>query len=246
MEESADAFIAVSPIGGAPELVAAVADGASSDVFAKQWARRLTEGVSSSWFDMSDRGIIDAVDALRADFNPLANGSPVDFMVENKWLERGSNSTLVAVRIRPIVGSPGAPLACGTLRVEAIAVGDSVVGSFSRDSASTFPILAVDEFSNYPNLIGSEVGAHFDLSRSVFDLAPGGVLILASDAIAKWFVGRVDDPSIVIDLVSLLKSMPTAGVDLRQVIAKDVTNFGPPELDDDLTLLVIEHSTGGS
>src|SRR5205823_7508069 len=130
----------------------AVADGASSTLFSGRWAQQLVDAAVDGWPVLEPAELLDRLDAMRASFDPLTGIEVTDPAVENKWLEYGSQSTLVAVTVTGGQGGPG-----GRLQASALAVGDSVLLVLGRERATTFPPIASADFDRAPQLITSRV-----------------------------------------------------------------------------------------
>jgi hypothetical protein len=182
-EENQDACLLDAERG-----IAAIADGVASGIFARQWARILTEATVAETPDPADKEAFARWLARRRE----AWSAEID--VDNlAWfqkpkLRQGAFSTLLWVEIAPIDPSDRQPQDPWRLRV--FAVGDSCL--FHQSGLKllrTFPIEKAEELEADPVVIGS-----VDLNRDglvefqSFEALcrPGDLLALSTDAVAEW------------------------------------------------------------
>jgi len=168
--------------------IAAIADGVSSGIFSRQWARILTEATVAETPDPTDQEAFAGWLARRRE----AWNAEID--VENlAWfqkpkLRQGAFSTLLWVEIAPIDPSDRQPQDPWRLRV--FAVGDSCLFHQSGERLlRTFPVEKAEELEADPVVLGS-----VDLNRDglvefqSFEALcrPGDLLVLSTDAVAEW------------------------------------------------------------
>ncbi|WP_328915000.1 MULTISPECIES: hypothetical protein [unclassified Streptomyces] len=198
-------------------LSAAVADGASESMMASRWAQSLVReaaevGLLHSEVFGDPRSL--SAELVRRAVEPWddqikeycarrqAGGRPVQWY-EQPGLEKGAYATLVALRLQPL--PPGVPDEDGRAShgpawaYTAVALGDSCLFHVSGGAATSFPLTASAEFGLNPRLLGSrnhDVDLIADrLSFSRGHLRDGDELLLATDALAAWFLRGCEDRS---------------------------------------------------
>lgn len=173
----------------------AVADGASTGSNSREWAYTLTntfvgdgdvtvlddDGVFATWLD-----------ATRLRFDPDDPAFPRSRMPE--WVKTagertGAHATFVGGHL-------------DGREVRAVAVGDCCLFHLRHgaDDPTAFPIDDVGRFGSCPVLVGSLRGSDDALFGNVrryhSPVAPGDVLLAASDALAEWLVRGLRDPAV--------------------------------------------------
>ena len=192
-EEYEDAFRVVYPqrLGASARgsVRAAVADGASESAFAREWANAL----------------VDAFVAAPPAPDGLAGDSPDEWLAapRERWNDcvpwdrlpwhgeakarAGAFATLLGLTL---AASPNSPR---RLSWRALAVGDSCLFVVSGGRlAVSFPVEDASEFDNNPDLLCSNpenAGRGWEAARRLDgECAAGDLLLLASDALAHWFL----------------------------------------------------------
>jgi hypothetical protein len=174
--------------------IAAIADGATTGIFARQWARILTEATVADPPDPGDAAAFAGWLAERR-----GEGSEGIDVSEPSWFQKpklrdGAFSTLLWVEITPIDEADRQPQDPWQLRV--FAVGDSCLFHVrGGELLRSFPIEKADELEADPVVIGS-----VDLKRDEllefqsFEALcrPGDWLVLSTDAVADWVLRRRD------------------------------------------------------
>ena len=192
-EEYEDALSVVYPqqIGAAGRSAAraSVADGASESAFAREWARALVDSFAaqppeltgitgeslSEWLAPAQRKWYDSVPWDRIPWHGEAKA------------RQGAFATLLGLTIA------AAPHGSQGLSWQALAVGDCCLFIVRDDRlALSFPIEEASQFDNNPALICSNPDNAGDLWKAVRrhggECEAGDVFILASDALAGWFL----------------------------------------------------------
>ena len=186
-------------------LYAAVSDGASESLLARDWALLLVADAVESmrlagdWWeelstfvrDLMDRSALHW-DAFLARYQAerAAQGRPITWY-EQPGLEKGAFATVLGAEIRATV------LEDGTTRWAwySFALGDSCLFQL-RDGRllDSFPLRTAEEFGITPQLLGSrnhDARLVADRMRVAHgELLPGDELLLATDALAAWFLSR--------------------------------------------------------
>ena len=192
-EEYEDAFRVVYPqrIGASARgsVRAAVADGASESAFAREWANELVDAFVTA--PPAPRGPTEGsldgwLPAARERWHASVPWDRLPWHGEAK-ARNGAFAALVAMTVRAASGNPR------RLSWQALAVGDSCL-FVVRDGrlAVSFPVEDASAFDNTPHLVGSNADNPGHAWEAVHwldgECAAGDLLVLASDAIAQWFL----------------------------------------------------------
>ncbi len=173
---------------------AAVSDGASESAFAREWANLLAEAFVSRPPDISGLTRDKVRDWLASAQEEWSIGVPWDRI---PWhgeakARAGAFATLLGLTFAV------APGRSSGLHWQALAVGDNCL-FVVRDGnlALSFPLEDAAEFDNNPALACSNpdnAGELWDnVMRTGGECVDGDSFILATDAIARWFLGRYAD-----------------------------------------------------
>ncbi|NEC86516.1 hypothetical protein [Streptomyces sp. SID12501] len=186
-------------------LYAAVSDGASESLLARDWAMLLVADAVESmrlagdWWEELDTFVRDLMERsalhwdaflTRYQAERAAQGRPITWY-EQPGLEKGAFATVLGAEIRATV------LEDGTTRWfwYSFALGDSCLFQL-RDGRllDSFPLRTVEEFGITPQLLGSrnhDVRLVADRMRVAHgELLPGDELLLTTDALAAWLLSR--------------------------------------------------------
>jgi hypothetical protein len=156
----------------------AVADGASESAFAASWARILVTAfvkVPGSWSDW--------LPAARKRWRTRVEGRDMPWYAETKFQE-GAQATLLGV-------------AFAEANWHAKAVGDSCLFQVRNNNlVRSFPISRSADFTNHPALLGSRPRGTTRLKSKrqhiKGDWQPHDKLFLMTDALAQWFLRKVE------------------------------------------------------
>ena len=192
-EEYEDASLTVYPqlIGasGRHTARAVVSDGASESAFAREWANILTDAFVDRPLDLSGLtgdSLHDWIALAQEEWHSVVPWDRIPWHGEAK-ARAGAFATLVGLTIGE------APDDSERLLWQAVAVGDSCLFVVRDDRLKlSFPLEDAAEFDNNPALVCSnphnEAGLWESVGRSSGECAPGDLLILATDALACWFL----------------------------------------------------------
>jgi hypothetical protein len=186
-------------------LYAAVSDGASESLLARDWAMLLVADAVESmrlagdWWEELSTFVRDLMERsalhwdaflTRYQAERAAQGRPIAWY-EQPGLEKGAFATVLGAEIRATV------LEDGTTRWfwYAFALGDSCLFQL-RDGRllDSFPLRTVEEFGITPQLLGSRnhdvrlVAERMRVAHG--ELLPGDELLLTTDALAAWLLTR--------------------------------------------------------
>jgi hypothetical protein len=208
-EENEDALAWREVDGG---LVAAVSDGATESLYSRAFARCLADGfVADTPRDAGEmlRRLDDWIERWQGE---LPSGS-LPWYVENR-IDSGAHAALAGVSLRG-------------RRLHATAVGDCCLLIAEQDSITSWPIESAELFSDRPVLL-STAGPQPQVQELHVDLPPDALVMLASDAVAKWLLtaGPSDVRAPDADLEALIIEARRSGT---------LSN-------DDATLLIIDHT----
>jgi hypothetical protein len=188
-EEDQDAYATDAARG-----IAAIADGATTGIFAGQWARILTEATVADPPDPNDKDALAGWLAERRQAWSVAIDVSELSWFQKPKLRDGAFSTLLWVEITPIDESDRQPQDPWQLR--AFAVGDSCLFHVrGGELLRTFPIEKADELEADPVVIGSvDLNRDELLEFQSFEALcrPGDWLVLCTDAVADWALRRRD------------------------------------------------------
>jgi hypothetical protein len=199
-------------------LCAAVSDGASESLLARRWSRLLVKHAAEvgalypAVFDdpraLSAELVRRAVEPWDEQIREYCSrrqtqGRPVQWY-EQPGLEKGAFATLVALRLRPVPfpdSDDGGPIPDGPAEWEfhAVALGDSCLFHVSCGELNAFPLASSVEFGLNPQLLGSRnhdvelISGRMSHIRG--RLRDGDELLLATDALAAWFLRGWEEQS---------------------------------------------------
>lgn len=190
----------------------ALSDGASESFDSRTWAKLLVNAYatdssfSAEWLDKVLASYVAAVD-----YEALTWSKQAAF-------DRGSFATLLGVEMAP-----------NGLDVEVLALGDSVAFHVRANQLQvSFPYTTAEQFDARPELLStkassnafvSEPGFFWRNSSSTWNVQPGDVLLLATDAVAQWALRERDTeptPWSFLCSVSSGEDFESKVLDLRQ------------------------------
>ena len=194
-EECEDASRVVYPqrIGasGRRTARAAVSDGASESAFAREWANVIVDAFVDRPPDtcaLDEDSICDWLASAQEEWHVGVPWDRIPWHGEAK-ARAGAFATLLGLTVAAKDGNPR------QLSWRAVAVGDSCLFVVRDDRLwLSFPLEDAAQFDNSPNLVCSNPDSAGDLwenvHRSRGECVAGDLFILASDALACWFLGR--------------------------------------------------------
>ena len=169
----------------------AVSDGASESAFAREWANVLTDAFVSRTPDLDDVSVDSLRDWLapaQKEWHKQVPWERIPWHGEAK-ARAGAFATLLGLSI-------GAASTRSTvLSWRALAVGDCCLFVVRNNNLQvSFPLEDHAEFDNNPALVCSNPanseGLWEDVKRDSGECSAGDLLILATDAIAAWFLAQ--------------------------------------------------------
>ena len=183
----------------------AVSDGASESAFAREWANVLTDAFASrtpDLEDLSEESLNDWLVPTQSEWHDMVPWDRIPWHGEAK-ARAGAFATLLGLTIGAL---PGASV---RLAWRAVAVGDCCLFVVRDDELHlSFPIENHLEFDNNPALICSNPdsvdGLWEEVKQDSGECSVGDLLILATDAIAAWFLASNADDGKPWEIVSAL------------------------------------------
>ena len=178
-------------VSGRGTIRLTVSDGASESAFAREWATILTDSFVSRPPDLEDF----SADALREWLAPAQEEWHAQVPWENiPWhgeakARAGAFATLLGLTIGAV--STGSTELCW----RALVVGDCCLFVVRDDQLEvSFPLEDHAEFDNNPALMcsnpASSAGLWEDVRRGSGECSAGDLIIVATDAIAAWFLAQ--------------------------------------------------------
>jgi hypothetical protein len=218
----------------------AIADGASESMFAGEWAQALCEEflIGPPVSPTRERGAVGITGGsielgpwlgrAKRRWRKAIGPQPDDWHVQEK-LRDGAFATFLGLQIES---------AGGEARWRAVAIGDSCLFLVRGNSLrKAFPIENAGAFTNRPDLIGSRQNNQVHASAIRGTLAAGDRILLATDALAQWFLTRYEAGQSPWSELGALTDESFAGWVENQRVERRLRN-------DDVTLLIVE--VGGS
>lgn len=183
--EYEDAYAPKRHDGTCAAFRCAVADGASEASFSGMWARQLVRAYCRGALDLPD---LDALPTLQAEWRAHVYRRPLRWYAEEK-ARAGAFAALVGLELASRDSG-------GEWR--AIALGDSCLAQVREDGVlAHFPLARAEDFSDRPGVLLSsrperndETLGHFRSVEGAWE--SGDAFFLLSDAIAHWFMERVE------------------------------------------------------
>ncbi len=244
----------------------AVADGATESSFAREWAAVLAKGFvglppldrPSSWFRSSSenkrRCEVDWLPPLQDRWLNECGGRDLPWYAEMKF-DQGAFATFLGIafeqrKTRPQLEGRRSDVAIEQRkkrrrlegRWSAVAVGDSCLFQIRNDRLlSKFPLHTSADFDNSPQLLGSrtpleQAGKRVRVEDGRWRM--GDVFMLATDALAQWFMRKNEAEETPWKLLLALKDKP------QQQEAIEVWIDGLRDRheirNDDVTLIIIQ------
>ncbi len=170
----------------------AVADGASESVYAEEWADILTRAFIDRPCFKTHR-LDEWLGPLQSRWLREARSRPMPWYIEPKVEDQGGFSTFLGV----VVERPrGGKAEERPLRWSAVAVGDCCVFQVRRgEVVVAHPVKRACDFGYTPPLLKTKDERAEAASRDAAWIhgliwRPGDVLLLMTDALAEWFLGR--------------------------------------------------------
>lgn len=180
-----DAYSPPCPREAEGDAVMALADGATGAIFSGQWAELLVSRAVAEWKpvrDLTDEILIRNIRALAEAYRPeIPQG---DWFVRNKFARIGSQATFLLAQVESAEDSPP--------EIHAVAVGDSCLLKVNQETwelLDSFPLKGAREFGSSPALVTNRIKDDLRFQRADWRLGEREILLLATDALAKWMLG---------------------------------------------------------
>ncbi len=221
----------------------AVTDGAGTTLFADAWAEFLVQHFLRVPLLTNDPFEVEWWVRIAQEQFKLAFPTPVamSWNAQQKVLNQGSYSTLATLRISASEPTGG--------QAELLVFGDSCIFLHRPGSERmlSFPLQQAEEFERAPICVPSRAGLfnrYFHQSKvATLDMLPADVVVLATDAVAKWIVSAGNG------------RYPDATMALQEVVQQTESSWpafiracraNQEMIDDDCTALVIMLAADGA
>lgn len=162
----------------------AVADGASSAVFAREWAGMLAHAFAKGGFPKADADAAKTIGELGREWRALVGGKATTWHAQEK-MEHGSSATLLVVTWDR-----------RTKTWESCSVGDVCVFLVRRNKLRfAFPLTKSAKFTDRPSLLTTEIGARQPMptvTRYVEKYEDGDRFLLMTDALSQHFLAEFE------------------------------------------------------
>lgn len=166
--------------------VMAVADGASGGIFSGEWAEALVDATvaecgPANVQDLKEDIFAQKIKEICRAYQPVIDTA--NLFIKNKFAHVGSQATFLWAQVEAHTQSPHL--------VWAIAVGDSCllkVNVKTWEITGSFPLTKVEDFGSSPDLISNKSQNALRFKQTLWNLEKGEILIMASDAMAKWML----------------------------------------------------------
>ncbi|MFL6275478.1 MAG: protein phosphatase 2C domain-containing protein [Blastocatellia bacterium] len=181
-EQNEDACVirSLNQEADSPLCLIAVADGATEAVYSRLWARQLVEAASPDWPALPDDDLSEQLKQVGKAFSPIEPGKEIPWFVRNKYLDQGSQATLLVATLAGAQGNDA-------FHIRAVSVGDCCLLLFKASGeVISFPMQHSDEFGVNPVLLGNRIARPARYDRWEAQVEPGDMILFGTDAMSKW------------------------------------------------------------
>jgi hypothetical protein len=220
---------------------AIVADGVSSAIFSRTWARLLTRSAVAEPPDLTSEDAIQAwLAPLQQEWRKGINFAGLPWHQKPKATSIGAQTTLLAVSVEPLADG-GDPSAEYSLRASGI--GDCVL-FLVRDGRKvfSFPLTSAAQFAEPPHIFSSIAKgvAYVEKFRYLDDrCCIGDLLIVCSDAVGLWAMEEYEAGREV-DWMRYWENDEAWQEDIQALRARRADEHGNRMRVDDCTLLLLQ------
>ena len=176
----------------------AIADGATESSFARAWAQALTEGFAceplSEKPDLTE--LMERVRPLQEQWHAGIAWDRLPWFAEDK-ARNGAFAALLTLRFEAPLITPDTEDSTVERLWHALAIGDACLFQIRDDALHlAFPLAESAAFDSTPLLLSSnparnlQVWDQAQVLKGVYK--PGDILLLMTDALAKWFLSEVE------------------------------------------------------
>ena len=220
------------PDAANPNVVAAIADGATDSAFAARWAQELTR-LFVEHPPLNEQGeltdIHDWLKPAQHAWHKSVQWDSVPWHGIDK-ARQGAVATFLGITIQPNDDH--------TLKIQSIAVGDCELFVIDPNDQVTFnfPLADASQFNNRPDLICSQPKNNVNLDQQVrhatISILPHDRVILTTDALAEWMLTKDTSPAMYRQILQMNNDQFKAWLQSE----RDCRNIK----NDDATILSIE------
>lgn len=176
----------------------AIADGATESSFARAWAQALTEGFAcaplSEKPDLTE--LMERVRPLQEQWHAGIAWDRLPWFAEDK-ARNGAFAALLTLRFEAPLITPETDESSSERLWHALAIGDTCLFQIRDDALHlAFPLAESAAFDSTPLLLSSNPARNLQVWDQAQALKgvyrPGDILLLMTDALAKWFLTEVE------------------------------------------------------
>jgi hypothetical protein len=221
--------------------LAIVADGVSSAIFSRDWARLLTRSAVASIPDLrSEDSIQQWLGPLQQQWRQGINFQALPWHQKPKATSVGAQATLLMVQVAPFDGDESGG---GEYQLRASGIGDCVL-FLVRDGHNmmSFPLADAAAFAEPPEIFSSIAkGVHYGDKFLHLDerCRVGDLLVLCSDAVGLWAMQEYEAGRQV-DWMRYWNNDEAWQQDIQQLRTRSVDEDGHRMRVDDCTLLLLQ------
>jgi hypothetical protein len=220
---------------------AIVADGVSSAIFSRAWARLLTRSAVVEPPDLTSEDAIQAwLTPLQQEWRKGINFAGLPWHQKPKATSIGAQTTLLALTVEPLTDNSESP---DEYRLRAAGIGDCVL-FLVRDGRKvfSFPLTSAAEFAEPPQIFSSIAKGvtYADKFRRLDDRCrPGDLLAVCSDAVGLWAMEEYEAGREV-DWMRYWENDEAWQEDIQALRVKRTAEYGHRMRVDDCTLLLLQ------
>lgn len=174
----------LSELESEPIIKFAISDGATESSFSKEWSDLLVSCYKDKPFDLAKLPL--TINDVSETWQSITSTIDLPWYAQQK-LENGAFATFLGITLN---------LAEQTF--ESVSIGDCTLFQVrNNELICSFPITSFEDFGNTPSLFATNSKYQTDFEKSVKYLngqaESGDLLIIASDALAMWFLKRLNE-----------------------------------------------------
>jgi hypothetical protein len=205
-------------------LLIAISDGATEAVYSRLWAKKLVEAAESDWPSLSDDELGERLKQASKEFSPIEPGKEVPWFVRNKYMDQGSQATLL---VATAAGSKDNDF----FTIQAVSVGDCCLIVFKAGGeVLSFPMHHSDEFGVNPVLLGNRLPKPLKYDHWQGQIEPGDLMLIGTDAVSKWALQCLESHQIGLLFNALLELLSPDRVGSNQSVEESPDIDLPPDI----------------
>lgn len=218
-----------------PDCVSfAIADGATESSYSHEWAQELADQYSGKPGQFYSNAIAGHIQRIGLKFQKQIIDKRINLDAPWYATHKATEGTYAALL--------GITLERSSRRFRALAIGDCCLFQIRQEKLiRSFPIEHSSEFNNRPFLLSSSSSCNSELlvkrQKCQFDYKPNDQLLLITDALACWFLGRHEAQDDVTGCLSELQTQDEFTSFIAKERHKQTADQLPLLRNDDVTLV---------